>query len=63
MIPVELTIWILVITGTIGLVSIVLLACIVKLLYRGLDLDRDIINQIRHLANAQAGLLELEDDD
>ena len=63
MIPTELTMWILVLTGTIGLVNIVMFAWIIKLFYRSLNLQRDIINQIRHRANAQAGILELEDED
>ena len=63
MIPVELTIWILILTGVIGLTNIVLMALVMRLFYRSLDLQKDILNQIRHLANAQAGILELEDDD
>ncbi len=63
MIPVELTMWILMLVGAVGFVIIGLLTLGIRLFYRGLDLDRDILNQIRHLANAQAGILELEDDD
>ncbi|KKL76354.1 hypothetical protein LCGC14_2045740 [marine sediment metagenome] len=63
MIPVELTMWILILTGVIGLTNIVLMALVMRLFYRSLNLQKDILNQIRHLANAQAGLLELEDDD
>ena len=63
MIPVELTMWILILTGIIGLANVVLLAVIIRLLYRGLDIERDVLNQIRHFNNAQGGVLELEDED
>ena len=63
MIPVELTKWILILTGTIGLVNIALLAVVIRLFYRSLDRQTDILNQIRHLGMAASGILELEEDD
>ena len=63
MIPVELTMWILILTGVIGLTNIVLMALILKLFYRSFDRQTDILNQIRYLAMANSGILELEDDD
>ena len=63
MIPVELTMWILVLTGTIGLANIVLLALILRLFYKSFDRQTDILNQIRYLAQANSGILELEDED
>ena len=63
MIPVELTMWILVLTGVIGLTNIVLMILILKLFYRSFDRQTDILNQIRYLAMANSGILELEDDD
>ncbi len=63
MIPVELTMWILVLTGVIGLSNIVLMALILKLFYRSFNRQTDILNQIRYLAMANSGILELEDDD
>ena len=63
MIPVELTMWILILTGTIGLTNIVLMSLILKLFYRSFDRQTDILNQIRYLAQANSGILELEDDD
>ena len=63
MIPVELTMWILILTGVIGLTNIVLLALILKLFYRSFNRQTDILNQIRHLGMAASGILELEDDD
>ncbi len=63
MIPVELTMWILILTGVIGLTNIVLMALILKLFYRSFDRQTDILNQIRYLAQANSGILELEDDD
>ena len=63
MIPVELTMWILILTGVIGLTNIVLMALILKLFYRSFDRQTDILNQIRYLAQANSGILELEDED
>ena len=63
MIPIELTMWILVLTGVIGLANIVLMALILKLFYRSFDRQTDILNQIRYLAMANSGILELEDED
>ena len=63
MIPVELTMWILILTGVIGLTNIVLMALILKLFYRSFDRQTDILNQIRYLAMANSGILELEDED
>ncbi|KKL12898.1 hypothetical protein LCGC14_2531170, partial [marine sediment metagenome] len=42
---------------------IVLMALILKLFYRSFDRQTDILNQIRYLAMANSGILELEDDD
>ncbi len=63
MIPVELTMWILILTGVIGLTNIVLMALILKLFYRSFNRQTDILNQIRYLAMANSGILELEDED
>ena len=63
MIPAELTMWILILTGVIGLANVVLMSLILKLFYRSFDRQTDILNQIRYLAMANSGILQLEDED
>ena len=63
MIPIDLTMWILVLTGVIGLSNIVLMSLILRLFYKSFDRQTDILNQIRYLAMANSGILELEDED
>ena len=59
----EIALWVLIVIGATGLISLTLMAMIIHLLYRGLDRQTDILNQIRYLAMAYSGILELEDED
>ena len=59
----EMVLWFLILIGSFSLINLTLLGVIIRVFYRSLARETDILNQIRHLGRAASGILELEEDD
>ncbi len=59
----EVGVWTLIVIGAAGVFNVGLMAIVIRLLYRSVAKQTDILIQIRHLGMASSGILELEEDD